>query len=369
MKTTCIIPNTNFLCHFSDHLEPKTEVTLNQFVDDSPATSSMQRSTWTHLVHLNRVQRFAYLWCEEKKSGRFLMAGVARLTQLFPGRYIAVFHRGPVVNKIAHFESLLPGVMMCLRQFGVCTMTVSPFWQDEEAENVQHLLNSHGFTPLDPAEQSLHTTTGLIDLTHSEEEIFSGFSRSCRGDIRRTARKGVVIQSITTETEIRTFRDIHIEMARNRGMDIAGQPDIMKQWQSLRQGKEDGVCLSAKINNQMVGGIIVVREGRRAMPRTLASRPVSIKLPRNSGLMWEAMQRMKRIGCHFYDMGGLDGSDGDEGRKRRYLFKFAFNPKIVHLVPIHMVVLRPASYRLLFGIRQAYHRFPMRRYVARLLRR
>jgi peptidoglycan pentaglycine glycine transferase (the first glycine) len=356
------------MCRIEPALTPEAAARFDGFTSASRYASYMQTTAWTDLAPTTRLHRFVFVTCEE--AGRITVAGLARLTHLFPGRYLARFQRGPVFNETELFRRALPHILKELRAAGVCTVLMSPRWEDDGAREVEGIMTALGMRKLPRDQQPAHSTTGIVDLDRPEEEIIAGFQSRCRRDIRRAERKGLVVRPAETEEEADVARDRRRVLAEIRNMDELGQPDMVDQWRSFK-GSEDGVLLLAEAQGSILGGLAVVREGQRAMARSGGTLPILPKLPRMHNLIWESMRIMKARGCREYDLAGLpdNASDVKEDERRREHFKLAFNPRIVRLVPIYCAALRPFEHAMLFTARQWYRRSPISRLIGPRLSR
>lgn len=353
-------------CRLVDELTAEQHARLDAFLAASPATSYMQRLSWPTLAPLSRLQRFRYLWCE--RDGDLVLGGVVRFTKLFPGRYLAVFPRGPVVRHISDLGPCLPQVKESLRRAGASTVLMNPRWEDRDALEVHRTLVEHGFNEVPRAEQAMYPITGLVDLTRPEEDILASFKQRCRRHLRGAARKGLTVRPAASEEDAARLKKLVVEFGLDKGLDVGAQPDLMDQWRFVQA--EGGVFLLAEVEGQLVGGHVAFREGSRAVWMVMASTPVMPKLPRSYNLLWEALRLMKGLGCAEFDLAGVPfEGDEDEGKQKRQFFKAAFNPRVAHLVPIHAAVLRPLSHAFLFRARQAYRRSSLRHHLTPLLRR
>ena len=359
-------------CYLTDHVDADAATHVDAFVTASPYPSQLQRPSWVELAPTSRLQRFVYLRCEA--DGELVLTALVRLTCVFPGRYLAVMQRGPIFRDVADLDAALPAVMRTLREAGACTLLMNPRWEDAGAEEVKTVLRAHGGTPLPRGRSPMHSATGLVDLTRAEDDILAGFHKRGRKDIARAVRRGLVVRRVETEEDAHRLRALRVAMSERKGLEDGGQADLVAQWHALHSKKaEEGVGLVAEVEGEMVGGLVVGREGDRAIIRGGGSLPVRSRIPRLHNLYWEAMRHMKAQGCREFDVAGLPDpeSNGEvsEDERNRAFFKMTFNPRSVRLVPVHVVALRPVSHALLFRARQWYRRSPVRRVVGPLLAR
>jgi len=339
--------------HLSEELEPHEAERFHAFVESSAASSYLQSPQWPRIAPATKLQRFFHLTCEE--DGELAVAGIARFTRLAPGRHLASFQRGPVFREPAAFERCLPELARVLREAGACTCLVNPRWEDDKAELVCGALERNGFVALPPDSEPQYRSTGLVDLTPSEDELLAGFKRRCRRFIRSATKKGLVVRPARDEADAARFQQLFGDFAVRKGYGVDGQPSVLDQWRVVKQ--QGGVFLLAEIEDELVGGHVVFRESKRAFWMTLASSDRFPDIPRSYNLLWEAMREMKRQGCTSFDMAGFPPDEPrDEAERKRMYFKQAFEPRRVKLVPMHSLALRPLSHALLFGSRQMYRR-------------
>jgi lipid II:glycine glycyltransferase (peptidoglycan interpeptide bridge formation enzyme) len=355
------------VCRLSAELSAEDAARFDAFTGSGPHASYMQKTSWVGLSPSRRLREFLYLTCEE--AGEIRVAGLARLTPLYRGRYLAKFQRGPVFNEIEHFDGALPLLLSGLREAGACTVMMNPRWEDEGAASVEKVLAAHGMRELSRRDQSMYSSTGIVDLDRPEEEIFADFERRCRKDIRRGVKKGVRVRPAANQEEARLVRGRREELVAIRKFEDFGQPDLVDQWRSF-QKNEDGVLLLAEAEGQVLAGLAVAMEGERAVARGGGAPPILPAVPRLHNLIWESMRIFRNKGCTAYDLAGVnDESESDSRALKRDFFKQAFNPRVVRLVPIYCAALRPLDHALFYNAWRWYRRTPLKKIVGGLLRR
>lgn len=358
-------------CTLDAQLDAAAEAALDAFVLGCPYPTQQQRPLWRRVAPLSRLQDLRYLRCEDE-DGLFL-TGVVRCTRLFAGRFLAVFQRGPSFRDPADLDRALPEIKATLRRAGACTVMMNPRWEDEGAERVAAVLATHGFAPMPFSEVSTHTATGLVDLRPDEADVFATFKSRGRTDIRKAERKGIIVRPVQTDHDAEALRQMREQLSRHKGLDDAGQPDVVDQWRLQVDGLEAGVSLLAEVDGAPVSGLVVGCEGARGIIRGGGALPHPTKLPREAPLFWEAMRRLKALGCTEFDVAGMpdprSSEPVDEGERRREHFKNTFKPRLALLVPPHVAPLQPVSHAVLFRARQRYRRSPLKRIVRPLLGR
>ena len=291
----------NITCEFSYDLSPEERKCFDAFVQQCPSGTICQRPCWTEMLRPSRLQRYAYVRC--RLGQQDIMAGLLRLTRLAPGRYLGTFRRGPVAQQPDDFATVLPALQARLRAAGVCTLMMEPHWEEAQAAEIESLLERHGFQSLSGSDTPMWPTTGVIDLRPDEESIFKGFRRTCRQDINRGRRDGLIIRAAQNEEDILALAGLYQKMAGRRGFETSGQPEPLALWRLL--GNTGAVFLVAENQDRVVGGMVSVIEGKRGHALILASDPDIHGIDRSGPLYWESMRQLKSKGCEYFDVAGM----------------------------------------------------------------
>ncbi len=356
-------------CQLSYTLTAEALERFDAFVQQSSSGTICQRPCWIEMVHPSRLQRYAYVWCHRGEED--MLAGILRITRLAPGRYLGTFRRGPVVQQLEDFATVMPALQARLRAAGICTLMMEPHWEGEQASELETLLEKHGFQTLRGGDTSMYQTTGIVDLRPDEQAIYSSFRRTFRQDIKRCTRDGLLIRTANKEQDILTFAELYQKMASKRGFEISGQPDPLALWRIL--GSAVAVFLIAEFQGKVVGGMVSVMEGKRGYALILASDPDVPGIDRSGPLYWESMLQMKSIGCEYFDLAGMSDPSAPQGDSHkgnhRDQYKAKFRPRIENLVPTMVTPLHPVSHYALFGLRQSYRRSRLPQIIGPLLQR
>ena len=353
-------------CHIVTDLDRDEAGRIDSFLAGGPATAHMQRIIWPEVAKISRLQHYRYLVCEE--DGGIVLAAVIRFTALFPGLFLAVMPGGPVVHDISVFSRCLPTVKKTLQQAGAVTVVVNPIWAEDDADAVSAALVDNGFEELPNDNRAMYRITGYVDLQQSEDQIFTGLKYSCRKAIRRAAELGLTVRSARDEDDVLRLQALCEEFFGRKKLEVAGAPDLVDQLRYVES--TGGVFHLAEVDGHLVGGHVAFGEGRRAVSKTLASLPMLPNLPRNHNLLWEAIRSLKAQGFTEFDIGGLSERVTREGKyEGRDLFKMAFKPRVVRLVPTYAAPLRPVGHAVLFRGRQWYRRSSFVRCLGPLLNR
>lgn len=345
--------------HIETMLSPRLcaedETGFRTFTSSSRFAAYQQSLAWAN--HAPSGGRYDYLLFLCRRRGETIGAGVVRRTKLAPFTFLATLQRGPVVAELDDLGPVLKALKRALKEAGCCTVIVGPRARGEERDRVLASLSQAGFSALPNSAQSLHVSTGLVDLRPSEEAILAAFKQRGRRQVRAAAGKGVGIRSAETGADIAAYEAITAEfMAGKPAYDRKGQPDA--RGQAAIVAANGGGILLAELNGEVIGGHSFVVQGKEAIWLSIATSNRDPSLPRSYLLVWEAMRMAKRLGCQAYDLAGMVGSDPrDRGEANREQFKQAFAPSLEELVPAHLAALDPVRHAIFFSARQAYRRF------------
>lgn len=175
-----------------------------------------------------------------------------------------------------------------------------------------------------------------LDLRADNEQIFSGFRKNTRYEIRRAERMGVCICQGQSSEQIDEFLSMYARMADRKGFSPDALDHIRQIIGWLMTKKSRGQLLLACHEDVLLGGVIVVRAGQRCWYVWGASeshREVNV----GHILQWHALLWAKSHGCTEYDFGGytVGAVSGPAW------FKQGFGGSLVHFQQARRSVLRP----------------------------
>ena len=186
----------------------------------------------------------------------------------------------------------------------------------------------------------------------TEEEIFAGFHKKLRYNIRLALRRGVYVEEGRRE-DLAALSALMDVTARRDGFLGRGLAYFQRFWDCLGPGrvslllaKLDGRCLAAGLFVSFAGRTwysygASADEGREAMPSHL--------------LQWEAIRRALRRGDRVYDLRGFL-ERGEEDPSGLYRFKKQFGGDLVRLVGEMYLTPRPRLYALERRVERGWRR-------------
>lgn len=153
--------------------------------------------------------------------------------------------------------------------------------------------------------QVIEKHTHLLDLTKSEEEIFSSMEGRCRTAIRKAKKNGVRIQQETYKNGLESYYTILKNVYAKQDM----QPPNSKEFYDfLWDAYVDHhlYMLTAWQDETMIAGAIILHDRDRCYYLNGCSRHEYRSLCPGHLIQWEAMRLAKSLGANWYDFVGSD---------------------------------------------------------------
>ena len=241
--------------------------------------------------------------------------------------------------------------------------------------------DAHGTLPLPFAESFIKapvdiqpSSTVLLDLSVSEEEILGQMKSKSRYNIRLALKKGVNVRAYGKEM-VDVWYAMYKETAKRDRIVVHSLDYYRALFSTAAERPADSPAihlLMAEIDEIPVAGIILALHGHRATYLFGASTKIKRNFMPAFALQWEAIRVAKAAGCTAYDLFGIPPNDNPSHPMHGlYRFKTGFGGAIEHRVgcwdypyikPLYNV------YRLLETSRKLYFK-KFRRRFRRLLAR
>lgn len=188
--------------------------------------------------------------------------------------------------------------------------------------------------------------THVLDLTKSEEEIWTTFEGRCRTAIRKAEKGGVSIKRETSREVIDAYYEILNNLYVGQKMTT---PNPKAFYYRLRDAFEDDkfTMLTAWHAETLIAGAIIIHDRDRCYYLNGASHYDYNSLCPNNLIQWEAIRLAKSTGALWYDFVGSD-------IERLAKFKKSFGG-----VLISYTCLEKSSSALVSLIRQKYPELKM----------
>ena len=327
--------------HFQYQLDQKQKTEWIEFLQNSKHSFAQQHYIYGEIERAKgRIPVYVY----GENGGKLICTGVFSIRLLFFGKYFsleAVCHRGPVFDDTAYIEDFLLQVISYFKKLFVGSVRIAPYWFFPESEEVESIFKKMGFKPYIASPHiinrmrglnvSTRSSTALVDLQRSEEEIFASFSKSTRREIRRAERANVYIRPTKDISEANKFFELLHEMGVERGFMLPDYSEFRGTFENVLKDEDMGILLSAFSASIFLGGIWIIRCPNYAH----ACRYVVVRKPlkelsnlRIGPILWlKGMLWAKEKGCQFFDMGGpADDVDKSNPLYKVNKFKQGFSP-------------------------------------------
>ena len=245
-----------------------------------------------------------------------------------------VINRGPVCDDFEKCREVLTELAQIAKAQKLIYIDAAP---ERLVNDDEKSFFPAAWSPIDAERVSLR-----LDVTRSEDEIFAGFRKVARYEVRRAERAGIQVTTASGEEDLERFLNLYLRLAKRKGF-AADSPEFVRaifNW--LRVEPERGGLLLARREDVTVGGAVMVRAAQRCWYVWGASEE-SRNFSAGHLLQWHAIRWAKSQGCAEYDFGGYTPG----AKSGPAWFKEGFGGKVVHLVPTRRLVLRETQYRML----------------------
>ncbi len=315
----------------TENLSESLRCEITRFLDRQETSHLFQFPQW------NRAgARFALL----RESGNirwFVTLGQhSPLGSLFPWMRAAIANRGPVCDDFSLWQAATDELAEQMSRERFTYLDASPDW-------VQTPQVDRYPTPRDATWQEVGAERASLrlELTKSEDEIFSNFRKNSRYEIRRAERLGVSVAPASSDAEIDEFLTLYARLALRKGFAAEAPGDLRGSIRWLTTEESRGALLLARSENQVHGGAVIGRAGRRCW-YVWGAADKHEHFNVGHILQWKALLWAKSHGCNDYDFGGYTpGATSGPA-----WFKAGFGGAVVHFVRPRRRVMRRGYYRM-----------------------
>jgi hypothetical protein len=214
-------------------------------------------------------------------------------------------NRGPIFLEAAPSDDTILGVYRALRRH------YGHFWQGPLliapalpcGADASRLLRRAGFM----RRHERSWTSGRIDLTRPEDEIWRGLGSTFRNRVRNAEKSGATLDIATGGVAYEWMLARHRENMADKGFSAA-DPAMLR---ALRQTAPESVLVfRMMLKDTPVAGMSVVCFGTHCEYHVGWFGPEGRKLNAGNFLMWGVLREMKRRSLAVFDVGGLKPGDG-----------------------------------------------------------
>jgi len=227
-----------------------------------------------------------------------------------------------------------------------------PLFQESVRKDGVHLIrigkSSHDALPgLEGYRQEI-AFTHLLDLAGvNEEQLWKGYKKRVRRDIRKAEKSGISIHDVGDAVEIETLFDIYIEtMRRNEAYNVWTKKMLHAIYSHLvHQGKAR--ILLAKLNDKIIAGIILLFSPETVYYFFAASANQYLSFCPNDLLVHHAICLTIRQGRRYFD---LMTSQKEDLALMNFKEKWGADRYPFHFYEKSLTPIRPWLWKRVWGV-------------------
>ncbi len=247
-----------------------------------------------------------------------------------------IANRGPVCDAAKLWQDATEELAREMWEKGFSYLEVSPDWVQTPS-----VAAANGFDGSAWNKSGVERASLRLDIANGENDIFAGFRKVTRYEIRRAERLGVSVRAANSDAEIDEFLELYARLAARKAFSPEPAALLQRQIRWLALGSR-GALLLARSGDSVLGGAVIGRSGRRCWYVWGATdREDNVGV--GHILQWNALLWAKAHGCSEYDFGGYTpGATSGPA-----WFKAGFGGKVVRFVAPRRRVVRRGRYRVL----------------------
>jgi Acetyltransferase (GNAT) domain len=217
--------------------------------------------------------------------------------RLRPIRCLTI-HRGPACDDADMTLYGLGKLVEKSKELGFTYIKIAPEWVERPEWTVGSTLSHHGWQVLPDRKSSLR-----LDLNPGIDELLRSFRGDTKLNIRRSERDGIAIRCAQDEGDVQEFQRIYSEMARIKNFPAGDPNHLLHSLRWIVNQKDRGALLLASKDATPLGGVLVVRAGKRSWG-VYSATVKNTRFTAGHVLQWSAIRWAKEHGCADYDFGG-----------------------------------------------------------------
>lgn len=188
--------------------------------------------------------------------------------------------------------------------------------------------------------------TMVLDLTQSEEVLFSQLKSKTRYNIRLAEKKGVTVKESSNDVGYQDFEKLYFETTKRQHYYGHTKSYHRIIWETLKN-KLAHILIAYYENKPLAAYELFLFNNTLYYPYGGTSLEYRNLMGANL-LMWEAIKLGKHLGASKFDMWGAMGPGYDENHPWAGFtrFKEGYNAKFTEMVGSYDLILKPAAYKL-----------------------
>jgi hypothetical protein len=147
--------------------------------------------------------------------------------------------------------------------------------------------------------------THILDLATTEDTLWKNLEGRCRTAIRKARKSGVTVSLATESSFVKNYYSIIAEVYSAQKMPCPNREAFYHDmWDSFVPN--NALFLSAEYRNNLIAGVIVILDEKRAYYLNGASKNTFRSLYPSNLLLWEGINIAKKRGVERFDFVGSD---------------------------------------------------------------
>ena len=309
----------------------------------APNGHVLQSSAWA------RIRETQGWEAEFVRIGDPLPVALILWRRLPVGGRIAYVPRGPIAAR-ADLATALRHLAKHARTRGALLLKVDPEVTPDDAAEP---LRQAGFRRAAEIQPVLATLE--LDLGPDTGTLLAGLEKDTRWSVRQAEKRGVVIRTVSSDTDLRTFYDLYAITGGRAGFITRTWDYYRLVWRTLIDGGFATLRL-AEHEGAAVAGSMTWRCGEKELYMYGATSEAGRKCFAAYGLLWRSIIDARDSGRTRFDFGGIPADLANERDTMQgpYRFKRGFGGVPVLYAGAHDVVPRELRYRL-FAVAEPAH--------------
>ena len=166
-----------------------------------------------------------------------------------------------------------------------------------------------------------------VDLSKSEDELWSGMAKDQKARVRQIEKKGTIIEECQGRSDFNYLHSVRITTKERRassgmGYDLTEDQKYYDILYESLSAKGSGRLFFAKYESDVLAAIYFSTFNRQAYSVFSGSSKIGYKMGAQTGLYWQAVKTFKAEGFSLLNRGGVDASTEDKSHKMHGLYRF-----------------------------------------------
>ncbi|HNT73700.1 MAG TPA: peptidoglycan bridge formation glycyltransferase FemA/FemB family protein [Anaerolineae bacterium] len=324
-----------------------------------PQPHILQSWTWGALKERQGWQATRFLWLEQSQP----LAAVQILRQQRGRLRVGYAPKGPLVdwNNLPLVREVSSHLMAFAQAHHLMLLKVDPDVQVDTSQGqaVCALLLKQGWCESSERVQFRNTMT--LDLSADLDTLMAQLRAKWRYNVRLAARHGVLVREAQV-ADLPLLYQMYAETAARDNFIIRDRTYYLEVWERFMAAGH-ALPLIAELGGEPLAMVFVLHFGSYAWYMYGASRALRREVMPNHLLQWEAIRRLRALGCRHYDLWGapdvLDESDPMWGV---YRFKLGLGATLVRHIGAYDYPPNRWLYRLYALLRPRIVAYAQQRY-------